>query len=176
MNIISHTNIPQMIHSGMKLQRDKNLNLIKNMPPTDVSTEKKPNYDTVELSDDAQSFLAISESAAELASRNATEKPQIESMSAPRSKTIALETLKSAIANIEAALKKADELHLSFGERREFLKGEGRKWVDNLKQNDPEMFVSWLKLSKHIIESGHPENASLPRNFTMQDYYMYVKE
>jgi hypothetical protein len=93
-----------------------------------------------------------------------------------REKTIAIETLESRIKHIDASLEKADSLNLSYSERLEFLKNEGEKWVEDIKKNDPEMFIQWLKSNKENIMSGHSELASLPPDFTMKDYYSYVKE
>ncbi|MFT4105195.1 MAG: hypothetical protein QM657_05475 [Lacrimispora sp.] len=94
----------------------------------------------------------------------------------PREWTIAIEALDSRISHIDESLKKADSLNLSFNDRVEFIKNEGINWVKDVKQNDPEMFVQWLKMNKDNIEAGRSDLASLPSDFTMKDYYSYVKE
>lgn len=79
----------------------------------------------------------------------------------PREWTIGIETLESCINHVD--------------ERLEFLKNEGTKWVENIRQNDPEMFVQWLRVNKDNIQNGRADLASLPDNFTMEDYYSYIK-
>ena len=67
-------------------------------------------------------------------------------------------------------------MNLSFGERLTFLKEDGKKWVENIRENDPEMFAEWLKINKCSIEQGEADLVGLPADFTMEDYYSYVKE
>lgn len=94
----------------------------------------------------------------------------------PRKYTIEIETLESRINHNNISLEKADRMNLSYGERLDFLKTEGEKWVENIRENDPEMFVQWLKFNKERIMTGHSDLASLSPDFTMRDYYSYVKE
>ncbi len=93
----------------------------------------------------------------------------------PRAWTIMGETMESHGNNLKNSLEKADQLNLSCGEHIEFIKNEQRKWVEAIRQNDPEMFVAWLKISQDHIQAGQPELAGLPSDFTMQDFYEYVK-
>lgn len=94
----------------------------------------------------------------------------------PREFSIDIETLESRINFINDAKERADRLKLSFGERLTFLKDEGKKWVEDIRQNDPEMFVQWLKNNKENIQNGRADLASLPSDFMMKEYYSYVKE
>ncbi|MCT4544721.1 MAG: hypothetical protein N4A63_14385 [Vallitalea sp.] len=94
----------------------------------------------------------------------------------PREYTIAIETLESCINHINDSLEKADSMNLSYEEGLKFLKAEGEKWVENIRENDPEMFVQWLKSNKEKIMMGHSDLANLSPDFTMKDYYSYVKE
>lgn len=94
----------------------------------------------------------------------------------PRNYTIAIETLESRINHVKSSLKKADSMNLSYGERMKFLKEDGKRWVKNVKKNDPEMFVQWLKFNKDRIMNGRSDLASLPNDFSMEDYYKYVKD
>ena len=71
--------------------------------------------------------------------------------------------------------EEADRQNLSFGDRLTFLREQTRKWVEDKRQNDPEMFASWLSIGKHHIQEGKPELIGLPADFTMSDYYSYVK-
>lgn len=94
----------------------------------------------------------------------------------PRNYTIAIETLESRINHVKSSLEKANSMNLSYGERMKFLKEDGKRWVKNVKENDPEMFVQWLKFNKDDIRSGRSDLASLPDDFSMEDYYKYVKD
>lgn len=97
------------------------------------------------------------------------------SIKIPRELTIGVETITSARNNIDRALEKADSLHLSYGERLEFIREEQKKWVNDIQKNDPEMFVEWLVLQQNHIENGRPDLAGLPTDFSMEDFYSYVK-
>lgn len=94
----------------------------------------------------------------------------------PRAWTIMRETFQCWNEHLQSSLEKANSMSLSFGERLSFLKEDGRKWVENIRQNDPEMFVQWLKINKYSIEQGEANLVGLPSNFTMKDYCSYVKE
>lgn len=98
------------------------------------------------------------------------------SIDIPRAWTIMGETFECWNQHLQSSLEKADSMNLSFGERLTFLKEDGKKWVDGIRQNDPEMFVAWLKINKDSIEQGKADLVGLPSDFTMQDYFAYVKE
>ena len=86
------------------------------------------------------------------------------------------ETAESYNDHLQCSLEEADRQNLSFGDRLTFLKEQGRNWVEDKRQNDPEMFVAWLKLHKDRIQAGEADLVGLPSDFTMEDYYLYVKE
>lgn len=94
----------------------------------------------------------------------------------PRSWTIAIETLESANNATRNALKAADSKNLSFDERLAFLKEQGEKWVSDIRENDSEMFIQWLKFNKENIQNGHADLAHLSSDFTMEDYYSFVRK
>lgn len=94
----------------------------------------------------------------------------------PRTWTIMAETLKSFNDHLQWSFHQADEQNLSFGKRLTFLKEEGQKWVEEKRQNDPEMFVAWLQLNKDYIQKGEADLVGLPSDFSMQDYYSYIKK
>jgi hypothetical protein len=94
----------------------------------------------------------------------------------PRKYTIGGETMESFINNTNESLKKSDSMNLSYVEGLKFLQAEGEKWVEDIRENDPEMFVEWLRINKDHIMEGHSNFACLPPDFTMKDYYSYVKE
>lgn len=94
----------------------------------------------------------------------------------PRAWTIMGETIESFNNHLQWSLEEADRRNLSFGERLTFLREEGQKWVEDKRQNDPEMFVAWLKLNKNHIQNGEADLVGLPSDFTMEDYDSYVKE
>ena len=94
----------------------------------------------------------------------------------PRAWTIMGETAKSFNEHLQWSLEEADRRNLSFGDRLTFLREEGQKWVEDKRQNDPEMFAAWLKMNKHHIQAGEADLVGLPSDFTMEDYYSYVKE
>jgi hypothetical protein len=94
----------------------------------------------------------------------------------PRAWTIMSETMESFNEHLEWSLDQADSMNLSFGERLTFLKEEGQKWVEDKRQNDPEMFVAWLQLNKEHIQAGEADLVGLPADFTMEDFYSYIKE
>ena len=149
------------------LQKPQNLFMHKNLnegQPAQI-VEQNSQFDKLELTSSEASKTAL---------LNTPDKVTTEKV--PRAKTIAIETLESRINHVDAGLKKADSLNLSFNERLEFLKRDGEEWVEDIKTNDPEMFIQWLKSNKENIISGNSELASLPPDFTMKDYYSYVKE
>ncbi|MBM6724179.1 hypothetical protein H6C13_13955 [Pseudoflavonifractor phocaeensis] len=133
----------------------------------DTSSQQQPagqaaRYDTLELTpDQCQATLDVSNGI---------------TMEVPRAWTIVSETFKSFDAHLQWSLNEADSLNLSFGDRLTFLKEEGQKWVEDKRQNDPEMFATWLKLHKDYIQRGEGDLVGLPSDFTMEDYYSYVKE
>ena len=94
----------------------------------------------------------------------------------PRAWTIMGETAESFNNHLQWSLEEADRRNLSFGERLTFLREEGQKWVEDKRQNDPEMFVAWLKMNKNHIQNGEADLVGLPSDFTMEDYDSYVKE
>lgn len=121
-----------------------------------------PQYDKLELSQNqSQSTLHVSDEV----------KCEI-----PREWTIMAETFESWNENLQSTLEKADHMNLSFDERLTFLREEGQKWVEDKRQNDPEMFVTWLQLHKNHIQAGESALVGLPSDFTMEDYNSYVKE
>lgn len=119
-------------------------------------------YDTLELSpDQCQVTLDV---------------PDEITTEVPRAWTIMSETMESANHHLQWSLEEADRQNLSFGERLTFLKEQGQKWVEDKRQNDPEMFAAWLKINRYSIERGEADLVGLPSDFTMEDYYSYVKE
>lgn len=92
----------------------------------------------------------------------------------PCSWRIELETLSSRIENIQTSLEEANSKNLSFGERLSFLNDKTKEWVNDIKENDPEMFLQWLKMSRDEIENGVPEQVGLPQDFDMEDYNSYI--
>ena len=93
----------------------------------------------------------------------------------PRAWTITGETAESFNNHLQWSLEEAERRNLSFGDRLTFLREQTRKWVEDKRQNDPEMFASWLTIGKHHIQEGKPELIGLPADFTMSDYYSYGK-
>lgn len=94
----------------------------------------------------------------------------------PREYTIMSETFQSWNMHLQSSLEKADSMNLSFGDRLTFLRDESQKWVADMRENDPEMFVAWLKINKYSIQQGESNLVGLPSDFTMEDYDSYVKE
>lgn len=86
------------------------------------------------------------------------------------------ETMESFNDHLQWSLEEADRKNLSFGDRLTFLKEEGQKWVEDKRQNDPEMFAVWLQINKSHIQAGEAHLVGLPADFTMEDYNFYVKE
>lgn len=125
-------------------------------------TEQVAQYDTLELSPE-QSQVTM----------NVPDEITVE---VPRAWTIMGETMQSFNDHLQWSLDEADSKNLSFGDRLTFLKEEGRNWVEDKRQNDPEMFVAWLKINKYSIEKGEADLVGLPADFTMEDYYSYAKE
>lgn len=132
--------------------------------PSESSTAagQTPRYDTLELSSSqSQATLDV---------------PDEITIDIPRSWTIMSETMKSHQAHLQWSLDEADNRNLSFGERLTFLREEGQKWVEDKRQNDPDMFAAWLQMHKDAIQAGEGHLVGLPADFTMEDYYHYVKE
>ena len=102
--------------------------------------------------------------------------PQEITTEIPRAWTIMGETMQSFNDHLQWSLQEADRRNLGFGERLTFLREEGRNWVEDKRQNDPEMFAAWLQINKHHIQAGEGHLVGLPEDFTMEDYYSYVKE
>ena len=133
----------------------------------DTSIQQQPagrtaQYDTLELTpDQCQVTLDVSNGI---------------TMEVPRAWTIVSETFKSFDDHLQWSLNQADSLNLSFGDRLTFLKEEGQKWVEDKRQNDPEMFATWLRLHKDYIQRGEGHLVGLPSDFTMEDYHSYVRE
>ena len=94
----------------------------------------------------------------------------------PRSWTIVGETFKSFNDHLQWSLEEADRRDLSFGDRLTFLRQETQNWVEDKRQNDTEMFVEWIRMHKEYIQKGEGDLVGLPPDFTMEDYYSYVKE
>ena len=126
------------------------------------TTGQVAQYDTLELSPEQ--------------SRVTLDVPDEITVEIPRAWTIMAETAESYNAHLQWSLEEADRQNLSFGDRLTFLKEQGRNWVEDKRQNDPEMFVAWLKLHKDRIQVGEADLVGLPSDFTMEDYYSYVKE
>lgn len=126
------------------------------------TTEQVAQYDTLELSPE-QSQVTL-------------DVPDEITVEIPRAWTIMGETMQSFNDHLQWSLEEADSRNLSFGDRLTFLKEQGRNWVEDKRQNDPEMFVAWLKINKHSIEQGEADLVGLPSDFTMEEYYSYVKE
>lgn len=76
----------------------------------------------------------------------------------------------------EATLKKANSMNLSSSDRVKFMNEDRVRWVEDLRQNKPKMFVELLKMCKETIQNGRPDYVGLPYNFTMSDYYSYMNE
>ena len=66
----------------------------------------------------------------------------------PRSWTIELEILSSRIKNIQESLDESNSKNLSFNERISFLNDKSEEWINDIKKNDHEMYIQWLKMSK----------------------------
>lgn len=126
------------------------------------STGQAAQYDKLELSQE-QSQVTL-------------DVPDEISIEIPRAWTIMGETAKSFNDHLQWSLEEADRQNLSFGDRLTFLKEEGQKWVEDKRQNDPEMFAAWLQMNKYHIQAGEADLVGLPADFTMEDYYSYVKE
>lgn len=94
----------------------------------------------------------------------------------PRSWKLPAETMKSFTTAHNAAIDRSSEMDLSFEERKDYLQKAKNDWVEDKRQNDPEMFVEWLKLNKDKIFNGQLEEVGLPSDFTIEDYHSYVKE
>ena len=78
--------------------------------------------------------------------------------------------------HLQWSLDKADRKNLSFVERLTFLKEQCRNWVEDKLQNDPELFAATLQMNQHHIRAVDAYLVGLPADFTMEDYYAYVKE
>lgn len=135
---------------------------LQNEKQATQQTDKLSQYDTLELSKE-QSKVTL----------DVTDEITVE---IPRAWTIMGETFKCWNQHLQSSLDEADSMNLSFGERLTFLKEDGKKWVENIRENDPEMFAEWLKINKCSIEQGEADLVGLPADFTMEGYYSYVKE
>lgn len=132
-------------------------------PNEDTQTAGQvPQYDTLELSQE-QSQVTL-------------DVPDQITSEIPRAWTIMGETFESWNNHLQSSLDKADTMNLSFGDRLTFLKEQSRIWVEDKRQNDPEMFTAWLQLHKDDIQKGEADLVGLPSNFTIKDYNSYVKE
>lgn len=159
--------LPSSIHGTQPAQTSANViqsdtTFQKPEKLSDGTSLQAGNYDTFQLTEE-QSEVTLNV-------------PEEMTHKVPRKWTIMLETIQSKNQQLTESLAKADSMNLSFGDRLTFLKEEGEKWVSNVRENDPEMFVAWLKLSKDHIEEGRSDLAGLPSDFTMEDYYSYVKD
>ena len=146
--------IKSYINSSDKLSAETNLQALTRI------TEKIPQYDTLELSQSEGTLNIADEISVEV----------------PRSWTIMTETFECWNRHLQSSLDRASGMNLSFGDRLAFLKEDSKNWVENMQQNDPEMFAEWLKINKYSIEQGEADLVGLPADFTIQDYYSYVKE
>lgn len=93
----------------------------------------------------------------------------------PRSWTIGGEYADSWNDHIDSTLAASKARGLSYYEHEKFINDSSYKWVENLRKNDPEMFTYHLTKHKENIMKGRTDLASLPHDFTMQDYYFYVR-
>lgn len=93
----------------------------------------------------------------------------------PRLWTIAGETIEARINCINNLLVQADSMNLSYGDRMSFLQRKSKEWVDDIRENDPMMFASYLDLCSNL-RAGRPELDGLPSDFTMEDYNFYVNK
>lgn len=138
--------------------------------------KQTPNMQTVELKPECALVTDRLELSLEgIAQRDTLNTPEHLSIKKPRERTIGVETIISARNNIDRTLEKADSLHLSYGERLEFIREEQKKWVNDIQKNDPEMFVEWIVLHQNDIENGRPDLAGLPADFSIEDFYSHVK-
>ena len=126
------------------------------------TTGEAAQYDTLELSPE-QSQVTL-------------DVPNEITCEIPRAWTIMGETMQSFNDHLQWTLDEADSKNLSFGDRLTFLKEQGRNWVEDKRKNDPEMFAAWLKINRYSIEQGEADLVGLPSDFTMEEYYSYVKE
>ncbi len=101
---------------------------------------------------------------------------ECESIKITRPRDISSETFMSRLNLIKTSLEKVNRMNLTYGERMNFLRNEGIRWVEDIRANDPDMFVEWLKSNKENIMNGRSDLANLPSDFTMRDYYYYTKE
>lgn len=147
----------------MAIQNTSIIDIPKNMSEDALLEDetKVQNFDRVQLTQEA------------INQNNTIDTDEIKTK-VPRTWTITLETLKSRINHIDKIVAEANSMNMSYGERMSFLEKKGQEWVDNIRKNDPEMFVEWLKINKNYIQSGEAEIASLPSDFTMKDYNFYV--
>lgn len=161
MNAVNHA-YPGAIQSYMRFTASNKLSDGTCLQATAQTTEPTAQYDKLELSQDqSQVTLGV---------------PDEITIEIPRAWTIMGETAESYNDHLQWSLEEADRQNLSFGKRLTFLKEQGRNWVEDKRQNDPEMFVTWLKLHKDHIQAGEADLVGLPSDFTMEDYYSYVKE
>ena len=91
------------------------------------------------------------------------------SVEIPRAWTIMREAFESWNQHLQSSLEQADRMNLSFGERLAFLKEDGRNWVGNLRQNDPELFAAWLEINRYSMERGEGDLVGLPSDLTLRE-------
>lgn len=102
--------------------------------------------------------------------------PDLLKQDVPRAWKLPTETMKSFTTAHNAAIESSGKMDLSFEERKNYLQSAKESWVEDKRQNDPEMFTEWLKLNKDKIFNGQLAEVGLPSDFTVDDYYSYVKE
>ncbi len=153
-----------MIRRGKELSEVKNMNVsgYVNYMQNNVNTliRQTPAMQTVELKPE----YAMSTDRLELSPEGTAQKDTLNvtdpvSIKIPREWTIGGETIISSNTHLAKTLEKANSLNLSYGERLEFIHEEQEKWVNDKWQNDPMMFVQWLKLKQDHIENGRPDLA-----------------
>ena len=161
MNAVNHA-YPGAIQSYIRFTASNKLSDGTCLQATAQTTGQTAQYDKLELSQDqSQVTLGV---------------PDEITIEIPRAWTIMAETAESYNDHLQWSLEEADRQSLSFGDRLTVLKEQGRDGVEDKRQNDLEMFVAWLKLHKDRIQVGEADLVGLPSDFTMEDYYSYVKE
>ena len=92
-----------------------------------------------------------------------------------RAWTISGELTDSWNNHIESTLAASKARGLSYYEHAKFVRDSCYKWAENLRKNDPELFAYHLERNKENIMKGRTDLAFLPHDFTMEDYYSYVR-
>lgn len=158
----------------MQISNSSPLNIVNLIRSKDNQNMKDDTIKKMSLKESNEQYdrLEISEEGLEI-SKGLCKAKEI-TITKPSEWTIMSRTFESKIENTRESLEKRDNLNLSYAEGLQFMKDESSKWVEKIRENDPEMFVAWLKLSKDDIVAGRPDFASLPSNFTIEDYYSYV--